>query len=257
MRLLRTSHLGPSVVVTLVAFLLARTLWSTGSALLIAATIFSGQLCVGWTNDLIDIDTDRLQGRKNKPLATGEISIGTVLNVTIATGTLCVPLSLFGPLGFRGGSVHLLGVGCGLAYNFYFKRTRFSPLPFIIAFAALPAAIALSKNHSVHIWLISAGGLFGVAAHFANVVMDMDRDREVGLLGLPQVLGTRTSILITGVALLFISVLLAKHTHLWIPTLASGIAALLLLVAPIGYCFPLVMALALADVAILVSRVSL
>ena len=187
----------------------------------------------------------------------GEISIGKVLIATIATGTLCVPLSLFGPLGYRGGSVHLLGVGFGLAYNFYFKRTRFSPLPFIIAFAALPAAIALSKNHSVPIWLISAGGLFGVAAHFANVVKDMDRDRAVGLLGLPQILGNRASIIIAGVALVIISVVLAMHTHLWIPTLASGVAALLLLLAPIRYCFPLVMVLALADVAILVSRVSL
>ncbi len=257
MRLLRTSHLGPSAVVTLVAFLLARTLWPIGSALLIAATVFTGQLCVGWTNDLVDRDSDRVQGRKNKPLATGEISVGAVLLATIVMGALCVPLSLFGPLGYQGGSLHLLGVSCGLAYDFYFKRTRLSPLPFIIAFASLPAAIALSKNHSAPIWLVSAGGLFGIAAHFSNVIKDMDRDRAAGLRGLPQILGNRASIIIAGVALLIISVLLANHTHLWVPVFATAAVTLFLLFSPPKYCFPLVMVLAIADVAILVSQVSL
>jgi len=257
MRLLRTSHLAPSLVVTVVGFLLAITIWPFGSALIIAAAIFSGQLCVGWTNDLVDLESDRLQNRADKPLAIGSISVLTVRTSAIVIGVLCIPLSLFGPLGFRGGSVHLLGVGCGLSYNFYFKRTQFSPLPFIIAFAALPSAIVLSKNHSVPFWLISAGGLFGVAAHFANVVKDMERDRDAGLRGLPQILGTRASLLIAGVALLIISLLLANHTHLWIPVAVSALAVLLLFVAPIKFAFPLVMGLAIADVAILVSRISL
>ncbi len=245
------------MVVTLVSFLLARTIWPIGSSLAIAAAVFSGQLCVGWTNDLIDLESDRAQSRKNKPLAVGSISVLTVRAATITVGTLCIPLSLVGPLGLRGGSVHLLGVGCGLSYDFYFKRTRLSPLPFIIAFAALPSAIVLSKSHSVPLWLIAAGGLFGVAAHFANVVKDMDRDRAAGLRGLPQILGTRASILIAGVALLIISVLLANHTHLWIPAFATGTVTVFLLVCPPRFCFPLVLGLALADVAILVSRVSL
>lgn len=257
MRLLRTSHLGPSVVVALVGFLLAKSIWTVGPSLVIAAAVFSGQLCIGWTNDLIDLESDRTQSRKNKPLAVGSISVVTVRTATIVVGALCIPLSLFGPMGLRGGSVHLLGVASGLSYDFYFKRTRLSPLPFIIAFAALPSAIVLSKNHTVPYWLISAGGLFGVAAHFANVVKDMDRDREAGLRGLPQILGTRASLLIAGTSLLIISVLLANYTHVWIPVPVSAVAVLLLLVVPIKYCFPLVMGLALADVAILVSRVSL
>ncbi len=257
MRLLRTSHLGPSVVVTLVSFLLARTIWPIGSSLAISAAVFSGQLCVGWTNDLIDLESDRAESRKNKPLAVGTISVLTVRTATITVGALCIPLSLVGPLGLRGGSVHLLGVGCGISYDFYFKRTRLSPLPFIIAFAALPSAIVLSGSHSVPLWLIATGGLFGVAAHFANVVKDMDRDRAAGLRGLPQIFGTRASILIAGVALLIISVLLANHTHLWIFSVISGVASIFLVIAPPRFCFPLVMGLALADVAILVSRVSL
>lgn len=257
MRLLRTSHLGPSVVVTLVGFLLSRSIWPVGSALIIALTIFSGQLCVGWSNDLVDLESDRSEGRKNKPLARGAISTRTVTIAAVTSALLCVPLSLCGPLGFRGGSVHLLGVGCGLAYDFYFKRTPLSPLPFIVAFAALPTAIAMSKNHAVPIWLISAGGLFGVAAHFANVVKDMNRDRARGLYGLPQILGTRASLAIASTALLVISLLLAYHTHLWIPVFINACAVLLILATPVKFSFPLVMTLALIDVAILVSRISL
>jgi len=193
------------VVVTLVGYLLARSILPLGSSLVIAAAVFSGQLCVGWTNDLIDLERDRTESRKNKPLAVGSISVVMVRTATIVVGAVCIPLSLLGPMGMRGGSVHLLGVGCGLSYDFYFKRTPLSPLPFIIAFAALPSAIVLSKNYSVPLWLILAGGLFGVAAHFANVVKDMDRDREAGLRGLPQILGTRASLLIAGIALLIIS----------------------------------------------------
>ena len=61
MRLLRTSHLGPTLVVTLVADLLAVPVWWEGPALVIAFTVFAGQLCVGWTNDLVDLEIDRLE----------------------------------------------------------------------------------------------------------------------------------------------------------------------------------------------------
>jgi len=257
MRLLRTSHFWPTALVTLAGYLMTQSSGSIASALGIALTIFTGQLCIGWTNDLVDLESDRLQGRKNKPLANGTISVSTIVIATSLSMTICIPLSLFGPFGLHGGLLHLLGVSCGISYNFYFKRTLLSPLPYVIAFAAFPSAIALSKNHAVPIWLIAMGGLFGLAAHFANVVKDVDRDRFAGLRGLPQVLGTRNSLLIAGTALLVISALLAIHTHLWIPVPISAAAVLLLLVAPTRFCFPVVMALALTDVVILVSRISL
>lgn len=257
MRLLGTSHLGPSLMVTLVGYLMAQSSGSVSSALGIALTILTGQLCIGWTNDLVDLESDRSQGRKNKPLANGTISIRTVVVATSISMTSCILLSLLGPFGLRGGSLHLLGVSCGIAYNFYFKKTLLSPLPYVIAFGAFPSAIALSKNHPVPIWLMALGALFGIAAHFANVVKDMDQDRLAGLHGLPQRLGTRASLLVAGTALLIIAVILATHTHLWIPVPISAVAVLLLFVAPTRYCFPLVMALALTDVVILVSHISL
>ena len=257
MRLLRTSHLGPSLFVTLAGFLMANSSGSIWSALGIALTIFTGQLCIGWTNDLVDLESDRSQARKNKPLANGTISIRVVVIATGISLTACILLSLLGPFGLRGGSLHLLAVSCGIAYNFYFKQSVLSPLPYIIAFGAFPSAIALSKNHAVPIWLMTLGALFGVAAHFANVVKDMAQDRRAGLRGLPQRVNTRASLLVAGTALLIVSVILASHTHLWIPVPISLVAVLLLFVTPTRFSFPLVMVLALADVVILVSRVSL
>ena len=224
---------------------------------MIALAIFTGQLSVGWTNDLADLETDRSQGRINKPLANNEISAKTVVAATVLVLTLCVPLSLWGPMGLRGGSLHLLGVSCGLSYNFYFKRTVLSPLPYVIAFAALPSAIVLSKRNSVPIWLVLAGGFFGIAAHFANVIKDMDQDRASGIIGLPQLVGSKTSLIISGIAFLAISFLLSAHSHFWLPLPMSILAILLLLISPVRFSFPIVMALALIDVILLVSKVSL
>lgn len=257
MRLLRTSHPGPTLIVTLAGFLMANSSGSLWSSLGIALTVFTGQLCIGWTNDLVDLESDRSQARKNKPLANGTISVRTVVIATGISITVCILLSLLGPFGLRGGSLHLLAVCCGIAYNFYFKKSVLSPLPYVIAFGAFPSAIALSKNHAVPTWLVILGALFGIAAHFANVVKDMDQDQLAGLNGLPQRLGTRASLLVAGTALLIIAVILAIQTHLWVPVPVSTAAVLLLFFAPKRYCFPLVMVLALIDVVILVSRVSL
>jgi len=110
--------------------------------------------------------------------------------------------NLLGPLGIRGGLVYMLGIACGVAYNIYFKFSRFSPLPYAIAFAALPSSIVISKEITPPLWMWLGGALFGMAAHFINVIKDMKEDHASGIKGMPQRLGTRGSIL---VALVLIS----------------------------------------------------
>lgn len=245
------------MIVTLAGFMMAQSSGSISSALGIALAVFAGQLSIGWTNDLLDLESDRSQSRTNKPLAVGSISAKTVKIATYISLSACILLSLFGPFGFRGGSLHLLAVGAGLSYNFIFKKTLLSPLPYAVAFAALPSAIALSKHHRVPIWLIALGGLFGLAAHFANVVKDMEQDRLAGVYGLPQRLGSKVSLIVAGTFLLVIAIILASLTHLWIPVPVSALVVVLLFVAPPQFSFPLVMALAIADIVIMVSRISL
>jgi 4-hydroxybenzoate polyprenyltransferase len=64
-----------------------------------------------------------------------------------------------------------------------------------LAFAALPSCIAISKDVSPPVWMWLGGALLGSAAHFINVIKDMDEDRASGIGGLPQRLGKRNSIL--------------------------------------------------------------
>jgi 4-hydroxybenzoate polyprenyltransferase len=110
------------------------------------------------------------------------------------------------PASAKGGLVYMLGIACGVAYNFYFKFSVFSPLPYAIAFAALPSSVAISKDVNPPLWMWLGGALFGMAAHFINVIKDMKQDQVSGIQGLPQRLGTKYSILVA-VALIALGIL--------------------------------------------------
>jgi len=58
--LLRAAHIGPSVAVTTIAGLLALALGLDGyEAVVVTLAVFTGQLTIGWGNDLLDADRDR------------------------------------------------------------------------------------------------------------------------------------------------------------------------------------------------------
>jgi 4-hydroxybenzoate polyprenyltransferase len=197
--LLKASHFGPTVLVTAISWFFAAYYWWEGPAYVIAFGVFTGQLVVGWSNDLYDYEDDLKHNRQNKPLVSGEITRSHL------TKWLCfmVPFSfvanLLGPLGFKGGLVYMFGVSMGVAYNFYFKYNVLSWLPYALAFAALPSCIAISKDIDPPVWMWLGGALFGSAAHFINVLKDLDQDRASGIGGLPQRLGKRNSIVAAAV----------------------------------------------------------
>ncbi len=58
--LLRASHFGPNILVTLISLFFAQLYWWEGPALVIAIGVFCGQLVVGWSNDIIDYQDDLL-----------------------------------------------------------------------------------------------------------------------------------------------------------------------------------------------------
>jgi len=252
MRLLRTSHLGPTLLVTFVTYLLALRFWWEGPSFVIAFTVFCGQLVVGWTNDLVDLPLDQREGRTNKPMVDGKLSPNIVKRATWVALVFVTLFSLFGPMGIIGGLVHLLGVGSGVTYNFYFKSNRFSFLPYAISFAALPASITLSRGDAPQLWLLISGSCLGLSAHFANVVKDMERDRAAGIMGLPQILGSQKSTLLSGVLLFLVSIQLFFVTK-EILLLILGAVGFALLLLPAKIRFVAVMALALLDVVALVS----
>jgi 4-hydroxybenzoate polyprenyltransferase len=217
--LMRASHFGPTMLVTAISYFFAQLYWWEGPSMVIAFAFFCGQLVVGWSNDLIDYQDDARHNRLNKPLVAGLITpkyLQWWLKVMVPIAIL---INLFGPLGFIGGGLSLFAIGWAVAYNFYFKFNVFSPLPYAVAFAALPSCMALSKDQMPPLWMWLGGALFGVAAHFLNVIKDMKQDNQSGIKGLPQRVGTKASVVIA-VVLIASAITLLALSDLSLPPVA-------------------------------------
>lgn len=209
--LAKASHFGPSILVTSLSYFFAQLYWQPGSALIIALGFFSGQLIVGWSNDLIDYADDLSHQRVNKPLVAGLITRKFLQSWLAFMIPIALVTNLFGPLGFVGGGLSIFAIIWALGYNFYFKFNIFSPLPYAVAFAILPSCMAYSQDKTPPTWMWLGGALFGMAAHFLNVLKDMDQDHASGIKGLPQRCGKTGSIIAAtilialGVTLLLLS----------------------------------------------------
>jgi 4-hydroxybenzoate polyprenyltransferase len=201
--LVRACHPGPTVVVTVLATLLAGSA-GAGPALLVAvaAAVLTGQLVIGWSNDLIDRDRDLSSGRTDKPLVRGELSVQLLRRALVAAAVGTVLLSLL--LGWAAAALHLLlVVGSGLAYNLGLKARAASWLPYALAFGTLPQVAWWSGGAGILGWPASmagmpsaapwwatlAGALLGVGAHLLNALPDLVEDERHGVRGLPHRLG--------------------------------------------------------------------
>lgn len=264
--LLRAAHAEPTAAVTaLVSALAAAWGRDLGGTALVGLAVLSGQLSVGWSNDVIDLPRDLTAGRLDKPLVTGALSRRAVAVAAGCAMLLCVPLSL--ACGLLSGAAHLAGVAAAWAYNLGVKRTVLSWLPYALGFALLPAFVTLGLpgHPRPPLWLLGAGALLGVGAHAANVLPDIDADLAAGVRGLPQRLGGRGARVLAAGALLTASVLLvlgpagAPGPGGWAGlavTGALGVAVVLPLGAAPGSRLPFLTTLGLAavDVALLLLR---
>ena len=216
--LVGSAHPLPSLAVTAFAVLVAAACGRSGTGVvLVAATVLTGQLSIGWCNDLVDRDRDRVAGRTDKPLASGAVPVRLVASSTALAVALCVPLSLAS--GWRAGVAHLVGVAGGWAYDLGVKRTLWSWLPYAVSFGLLAAflTLGLPGHPAPPWWMAVAGALLGVGAHFLNVVPDVDDDLAEGIRGLPQRLGAVRSA-VAGAALLAlasVTVTLGPGTPPW------------------------------------------
>jgi len=221
--LVRACHPGPTLAVTVLTALLA---WSAGHTpargLLVTAAVLTGQLSIGWSNDLVDVRRDRAVGRPDKPVAAGEVSERVVRAACAVALVACVVLSF--ACGWRSALVHLvLGVASGWAYNLWFKRAPLSPLPYAVAFAALPAVVTLALPSPAWPpgWVLVTGALLGVGAHLLNVLPDLADDEATGVRGLPHRLGERVVRWLAPAVLLAGSVVAAYG-----PVAGSGVGSL-------------------------------
>ena len=207
--LVAASHPLPSAAVTAFAVAVSAAAGrAPGGVLLTGLAVLAGQLSIGWSNDLLDRARDTTAGRSDKPLATGAADPRTVRRATWLAVVACVPLSLAN--GLLAGTVHLVAVSGGWAYNLGLKRTWASPAPYAVSFALLTCFVTLGLDGAPwpQPWAVAAGALLGVGAHFLNVVPDVDDDLAEGVRGLPQRIGARASA-VTGAVLMAAAATLA------------------------------------------------
>lgn len=217
--------------------------------------IFLGQLLVGWSNDLKDYPDDLKHKRTIKPLVAGQLKEGQLLGAVKIVAPIAVIFNLFGPLGFRGGAIYLFGVGMGVAYNFYFKSTVLSALPYALAFAALVSSLVIATDRSAPIWLISSGALLGVAAHFANVLKDLDQDLASGIKGLPQRLGKKFSRIICSTLLLSTTLILHLTVGNTLLLVIGLITAVITSFAPDSLIFKFLIITVIVDLILLINAI--
>jgi heme o synthase len=198
--LVRATHPGPTALVVAISVLVA--VWSGRDAagvVLVAATVVSGQVGVGWLNDLLDRERDARVGRRDKPLVAGTVSAPMLRVAIVVSVPVCVLLSLLN--GIAAGLAHLLAVASAWSYDLGLKATVLSPAPYALSFGLLPVFVALGLpgRPPTAAWVVATGALLGVSAHFLNCVPDLAGDRRTGILGLPQRLGRRGSLAAAGV----------------------------------------------------------
>ena len=234
--LARSCHPVPALAVTVIAAALAvRAGNDAGRAALVTATVFVGQLSIGWSNDAIDAERDRVSHRSDKPVAVGAVARQTIAGAAGIAVLLAVALAAV--LGPRAGGASLLIVLGGWTYNAGLKAAVWSWLPYAVAFGALPAVATLARpSHPAPAWwAVVAGALLGVAAHLANVAPDLADDLATGVRGFPHRLGVRGTA-VFGPALLAAAGIVifagAGHVHdrwrilaLAVSLLAAGAAA--------------------------------
>ena len=258
-----STHPGPSATVAAVAVLLGVGVGlDAGRVALVGLTVLANQLSIGWSNDWLDAERDRAVGRGDKPVAQGLISARAVRAAAWTAVVASVILSL--PLGTAATAANALFIASGWAYNAGVKNTPFSAVPYAVGFGALPLIVTFARSEPgpAAWWAVAAGSALGVAAHFANVLPDLEDDRRTGIRGLPHRLGRTVAGVSTYLILAAASALVVfgrgspPGAVLWagfIATLAlAGAGVYLVLVKPpTRRLFQLIIAAALVNVALL------
>jgi 4-hydroxybenzoate polyprenyltransferase len=198
----RSTHPGPTVVVTAIALALGLAVGVDVPRLVVlAVSVFFGQVSIGLSNDLIDAPRDRIAARTDKPLARDHAPLRVAWITAVVAVVIALGLSAL--LGWGMAIAHAVFLACGWAYNAVLKSTVWSAACFAVGFGVFPslATLALSHPHVAPAWAWIAGAALGTAVHFSNVLPDLEDDELTGVRGLPHRLGRRASAVIAYVAL--------------------------------------------------------
>ena len=260
--LLLSTHPGPGIAVTVVAIVFALGLHLDWWRVVLVGVSFAlNQASVGLSNDWIDAERDRSVGRTDKPVALGLVSATLVRNTAFATAALSILVAL--PLGAWAALTQAVFIASAWAYNAGLKNTPFSVVPYIVSFGLLPMIVTLSlpQPAAAAPWALGVGSALGVAAHFANVLPDLEDDERTGVVGLPHRIGRAASGVVIWVVLAVAGLLAffgprgAQTPIQWVGlvlTLALAAAiAVVLRRPPTRLLFQLIIAAALVTVVVL------
>src|SRR4051812_6174481 len=191
------AHPVASLLVTVAVTVAAAISGRTGrECLLVAATVLTGQVTVGWLDDVVDRHRDRQVGREDKPVAMGWVDPGNVAFAIACAVLLLVPLSIAN--GTEAGLAYLGAVLSAWTYSLFFKRTPLSWLPYAVSYGLLPAFLSYGGlGGGLHgapptLAITVLAALLGVATHSLPPPRALAQDNETRQRHLPLRIALRT-----------------------------------------------------------------
>src|SRR5688500_14951140 len=151
-------------------------------------SVLLSQVAIASLNDYCDRRLDAAT-KPAKPIPAGLVPSGAAL----AVAGVATPLALLCavPLGPAALTAAVVGTAGGLAYDLWAKGTRWSVVPFVVAFPALPiwawTAVAPFEPRLLEAYVVGAPLVVGL--HLADTWPDLEADRAHGLRGLAHELG--------------------------------------------------------------------
>ncbi len=218
----RACHPLPAAAVTVVMSAFAWSLgWRGGPLALVFATIFIGQLSVGWSNDAFDARTDAIAHRASKPTVAGLVT-ARALWIAAAMALAASACLSWVVAGWVGGSFHMFALAMAWTYNTVLSRTAWSWLPYALAFGAMPAFLTFGLDDSAPpAWTVIVFAIVGVSGHLANAVPDLESDASAGMDGLALRMGRRRALVACWVLLAAGTAVLAVVTAQQRPAVAG------------------------------------
>lgn len=190
-----------SLILTLIAYGIGPALLTAGAFAL---------------NDYHGYETDRTNGRRDRPIVAGKISLNDAK--TIATTLLVIGVVLSLPFGFNPFAISLLFAIGSLLYDPVLKKLPLIGNIFISTTMAIPfvygALIAAPTLNKLVLVLTAIAILVGIGREIINTTRDIRGDRAIGAKTLPILLGANLSIKIAS-AFILAAVALSIMPFLW------------------------------------------
>lgn len=159
-----------------------------GNMFSLLGAMLGGQLAIGAVNELVDVELDHLS-KPHKPIASGLVSERGAITV-VALGLLMMALFSL-QFSLEAFALCALGTGAGIAYSFWFKRTIWSWLPYVLAVPLIPiwvwTAFDSLPARMFAIYPVAIPAM--VSLQIAQSVPDINSDRRARVRTLAVVLG--------------------------------------------------------------------